>query len=373
MKNYRFRIFICLSGLTLLITTIGAYAQMKPLPYGIVRAINFTKRPTLPDDYFEKNPWVQGLVIRELWADLEPKEGEFDWTYLDKMLKYGQQHHKAIVFLILTGGADVFNKSSTPLWLTSAQGYNRPQASFTTSIGAATGIVPWDKVINKKWINTARRIAQRYDAQPNFAAIYLAGVQVRYPEMLIPNTEVFLHPELYPNEGYKSHSLPLNDTLDLPHASVYTKAWSAMLDSMLVYFKHTTIINMVDEFSIKQYKNIEEPMYAIVNKCSNLGNRVTVGTANLGYNTVIAPKGEMNIKYKNIVANKLKCPVVYELGPRKQNANGPDGQVYTALKFARQQVGCQFVIVWGGTPNGTFGIPKFEAELKKASTDFWGK
>lgn len=350
-----------------------ALSQTKPLPYGIVRAINFTKRPTLPDDYFEKNPWVQGLVIRETWSDLEPTEGKFDWSYLDKMLAYGQKHNKAIVFLILTGGADVFNKTSAPQWLIAQNGYNRPCMSFMTGIGPANGVVPWDKVINKKWMDASKRIAERYDDQKNFAAIYLAGVQARYPEMLIPNTDVFLHPELYPDKGYKSKSLPLNDTLDLPYARVYTKAWSNMLDSMLTYFKHTAVINMVDDFSIKQYKNVEGPMNAIAAKCDSLGKRVTIGTANLGYSTVIAPKTIINRKYTSIIASKLKCPIVYELGPRKQNINGPDGQVYEALKYARQQVGCQFVIVWGGTPNGTFGVPRFEAELKKASFDFWDK
>ncbi|MDF3079189.1 MAG: hypothetical protein K0S09_3078 [Sphingobacteriaceae bacterium] len=356
--------------LFLLLSANYAVAQMKPLPEGIVRAINFTKRPVLPDDYFKQDPWVQGLVIRELWADLEPEEGKFDWSYLDEMLAYGQKHQRSIVFLILTGG---FNKISTPAWLTSENGYNRPTMSFVTGIGPATSVVPWDKIINEKWINTARKIAERYDKQKSFSAIYLAGVQARYPEMLIPNTEVFLHPELYLNEGYKSRREPFNEALDLPHARVYTKAWNTVLDSMLKYFKHTTIINMVDEFSIKQYKNVEEPMYEIVRRCDSLGNRVTVGTANLGYRTVIEPQPDIHPKYKTIVTKKLRCPVVYELGPRKQIIDGPDNQVYDALRFAKQEVGCRFVIVWGGTPNGTFGVPRFEAELKKASADFWKK
>lgn len=350
--------------------------KMKSLPTGIVRAINFSLRPTLPDDYFEKNPWVQGIVVRERWADLEPSENNLDWSYLDQMMAYGKKVKRPVIFLLLTAGNEGENvKPNIPEWLAGSEnGYNRPLMHIILPIGHSTCVVPWDVVIMEKWMKTAKKIADRYDNNETLAGIYLTGVQARYPEMLIPNTQVYLKPDRFPDEGVKAAKGPQNPPLDLPDVNVYSDAWAAMLDSMTIYFKKTWIINLVDKFNLPGYPNITTPMQRIAGKTDEMSNRVTIGTANLGYNTVIEPaNGKVDEKFQLISSSVRKAPVVYELGPRKQDRDGPDGQVYQSLKYAKEKIGCRFVIVWGGTHNGTFGIDRFENELKQASKDFWNK
>lgn len=358
-------------------TSIDDTTKMKDLPTGIVRAINFSYRPTLPDNYFDENPWVQGIVVRERWADLEPSENQIDWTYLDQMVAYGKKVKRPVIFLFLTAGNEGENaKPNIPEWLAgSANGYNRVLADIILpSGGASTCVVPWDNVIMEKWMKTARKIANRYDNNQTLAGVYLTGVQARYPEMLIPNTSVYLNPDKFPNEGVKSINDPQNIPLDLPEAKVYSDAWARMIDSMAVYFKSTWIINLVDKFNLPGYPNISAPMLSIAEKSDAMSNRVTIGTANLGYNTVIKPtNGMIDEKFQLISSANRMAPIVYELGPRKQDKNGVDGQVYQSLKYAKEKIGCRFVIVWGGTPNGTFGIERFENELKQASKDFWNK
>lgn len=351
-------------------------AKMKELPTGIVRAINFSYRPTLPDDYFEKNPWVQGIVVRERWADLEPTENNLDWIYLNNMIAYGKKVSKPVIFLLLTAGNEGENvKPNIPEWLAGDEnGYNRPLMHIVLPLGHSTCVVPWDVVIMEKWMKTAKKIAERYDNNETLVAFYLTGVQARYPEMLIPNTPVYLNSDKLPDEGSKSASAPLNPSIDLPEGKLYSDAWAIMLDSMATYFKRTWIINLVDKFSLPGYPNITAPMKKIAEKTDAMANRVTVGTANLGYNMVIEPaNGKIDEKFELISAQNRKAPIVYELGPRKQNKNGPDGQVYRSLKYAKESLGCRMVIVWGGTPNGTFGIDRFENELKQSSKDFWNK
>lgn len=348
----------------------------KELPSGIVRAINFSKRPELPEDYFIKNPWVQGVVVRETWSDLEPQEDKMDWSYLDKMIAYGKRVGRPIIFLILTGGTEG-EKSipNTPGWLAGdINGYNRPVMYIDLALGRSNCVTPWDPVINSKWRKTAQKIAGRYDTDSTLAGIYLSGVMARYPEMLIPNTSVFLNPDKLPDEGYKTSVGEPNPALYFPEARLYADTWSNMIDSMTSYFKNTRIILLVDYFNLPGYGKIKYPMESIAKKSDGMKDKVTIGTANLGYNMVIAPpSGTVDEKFNYISAPQRKAPIVYELGPRKQSANGPDGQVYNSLKFAKEKLGCQFVIVWGGTANGTFGIERFENEMKQASKDFWNK
>lgn len=50
---------------------------------GIVRP---AYRDTIRDgDYLEDLPLINHLYLRVDWSDLEPEEGKFDWSYLDRI------------------------------------------------------------------------------------------------------------------------------------------------------------------------------------------------------------------------------------------------------------------------------------------------
>jgi hypothetical protein len=101
---------------------------------------------------------------------------------------------------------------------------------------------------------------------------------------------------------------------------------------------------------------------------STLSGKATVGTANLGYNTVIEPaSGALSFKYTYVTATQLThARIVYELGPRKQD--GGPGQVYSTLGFGRLDAGCFAVI----THAPTWAVPAYRDEMHRASVDFWG-
>ena len=59
------------------------------------------------------NPDVTGMSIRQSWAQLEPVEGEFDWSFLDSEVARASAAGKAVLLRIAT-------QSGKPAWVTTA-------------------------------------------------------------------------------------------------------------------------------------------------------------------------------------------------------------------------------------------------------------
>jgi hypothetical protein len=53
------------------------------------------------------DPDVDGIGMRQRWADLEPAEGVYDWTYLDNVIARAAAAGKAVLLRIGTGGGDL--------------------------------------------------------------------------------------------------------------------------------------------------------------------------------------------------------------------------------------------------------------------------
>ena len=59
------------------------------------------------------NPNVDGIALRQTWADLEPTEGHFNWTYLDTEVARAGAAGKSVLLRILT-------QTDKPPWVTAA-------------------------------------------------------------------------------------------------------------------------------------------------------------------------------------------------------------------------------------------------------------
>src|SRR6185436_7466331 len=59
------------------------------------------------------NPDVTGMSIRQAWAQLEPVEGQFDWSFLDSEVARASAAGKAVLLRIAT-------QSGKPAWVTTA-------------------------------------------------------------------------------------------------------------------------------------------------------------------------------------------------------------------------------------------------------------
>jgi len=115
-------------------------------------------------------PGMDHLYIRLAWAYLEPKEGQFDWAVIDRLIEKWTAHGLGIAFRISckeTSTDRIEQQFATPRWVMEAGaqgGYYR--------MGKATGAEgPWepafdDPIFLAKLDRFLAAFAARYDRQP---------------------------------------------------------------------------------------------------------------------------------------------------------------------------------------------------------------
>ncbi|MBQ0782455.1 MAG: beta-galactosidase, partial [Thalassolituus oleivorans] len=129
-------------------------------------------------------PFVDGALIRVRWHELEPSEGQFDWSYLDseiaKVTKLGKVYTLAVV-----GGP------STPSWVFAkgAQGYsftlNNPYASKARPVDNKLPL-PWDAIYLKAWHRLIAELGKRYSSDPNLLLVHITLSSQNGFEMHLP-------------------------------------------------------------------------------------------------------------------------------------------------------------------------------------------
>jgi P2-related tail formation protein len=114
-------------------------------------------------------PFCTGLTLRVYWSDLQPNpptgnaEVDFDWAYIDAALTKAQ-NKGTIIGLILGLG------EHAPAWMLTS-GCNL----FYISSDEAYVPAPWDQYYQVQLTYLVNAIAQRYDNNPNFSYITIAG------------------------------------------------------------------------------------------------------------------------------------------------------------------------------------------------------
>jgi len=115
-------------------------------------------------------PRMDHLYIRLAWAYLEPKEGQFDWAVIDRMIEKWTAHGLGIAFRISckeTSTDRIEQQFATPRWVmeAGAQGGHYRMGKATGSEG------PWepafdDPIFLAKLEKFLAAFAARYDGQP---------------------------------------------------------------------------------------------------------------------------------------------------------------------------------------------------------------
>jgi len=131
------------------------------------------KYPIASDSVLATFPGMDHLYLRLCWAYLEPEEGKYDWSYIDRIVEKYVPLGYRISFRISgkeTGGAPgsvpkavngIFY--ATPHWVkqAGAQGVDRPE------FGSPSWTPDWDDpVYLEKLDNFHRAFAEKYDGKP---------------------------------------------------------------------------------------------------------------------------------------------------------------------------------------------------------------
>src|SRR5262249_13657560 len=127
------------------------------------------------------NPFISGVALQIHWRDLEPVQGQPDWSKLDELFAAAESSNKWVQLLIFPG-------FFSPAW--ALEGARADQ--FPIQYGPSKGTVeklpmPWDKVYLTHWFAFLKQLSERYGHSPAFRMIAADGPTSVSAEMTLPN------------------------------------------------------------------------------------------------------------------------------------------------------------------------------------------
>jgi len=117
------------------------------------------------------HPLVDGARYSLNWAELEPREGQYNWDLIEKILREWGARGKHVIVAVKTaqkGGHSPTSKSATPDWVFAA---GAKKVVFTVKGGESNGeqtVYPvfWDPIYLAKYEKFIKALAARYDGDP---------------------------------------------------------------------------------------------------------------------------------------------------------------------------------------------------------------
>ncbi|HLL78316.1 MAG TPA: LamG-like jellyroll fold domain-containing protein [Ktedonobacteraceae bacterium] len=118
------------------------------------------------------NSNISGANLEWSWADIEPTEGVYNWTKVDRDINVWTSRGKQVMLRFATGGqiswSGSVDGSYTPPWVFDTYGVPR-----VTEINGTVFPVYWNPAYLQKLTDFVNAVAARYDANP-----YVAAVQI---------------------------------------------------------------------------------------------------------------------------------------------------------------------------------------------------
>lgn len=115
------------------------------------------------------NPSIAGAHLGYYWSQLEPQQGQYNWSVIDQQMAPWIKYGKKIILRVSTSGwtrwAPPYSQSGTPQWV-----YNLGVRSVTEIDGS---VLPeyWNPIFLQNFADFVHAFAQRYDGNPNVAYI----------------------------------------------------------------------------------------------------------------------------------------------------------------------------------------------------------
>ncbi|MFL3664654.1 MAG: T9SS type A sorting domain-containing protein [Flavobacteriales bacterium] len=127
------------------------------------------------DPVVASKPYVNGILVRVVWKDIEPNDNTYNWALIDNQISAAQSYGKKIS--IAVGGGP-----NSPNWLYSlgvqTLNYSLP---FNGTIP-----VPWDTIFLDKWTEFITELGNRYQNDTTIQLVYITNSSQNGFEMQIP-------------------------------------------------------------------------------------------------------------------------------------------------------------------------------------------
>jgi len=182
---------------SLLITKAVAQSVQPKGIYAVIAIDNYGVYDTNYVNQIIANPAVCGLTIREQWRNVEPTEGNYDFSRIDAAVSRATLLNKTIQLIIVPG-------FYTPDWvlsqIDSCESFLTNPDTIPAPCGKLKMIVPygndgddtlwfplpWNSLYKQKWQNFLNAMAQKYNGNSTVVSIALGGPTSVSCEMTMP-------------------------------------------------------------------------------------------------------------------------------------------------------------------------------------------
>lgn len=155
----------------------------KPAGYGLMQFGGFADSKTWDD------PQALGVNRLFTWADLEPQEGQYDWSEFDALIDIARAKGKRLAPRVYTN-MDAWGRA-TPDWV-----FDAGAASYQSTPSSERQPVPMDPVFTEKFSAFLDAMARRYDGNPNIEFIQTNAGMGMFGEV------IWAYPREYLPEGW---------------------------------------------------------------------------------------------------------------------------------------------------------------------------
>lgn len=168
-------------GVVIFLSTVGsnARAQSAPPPTGLVLVLeNHAERPLNLSAV--SNPYISGVALQIRWRDIEPSEGQVDWSRLDQVFEAANSSKKWVQLLIFPG-------FFSPSWALEGVRTGRFPVEYGPGAGTVMELpVPWDRVYLQRWFAFLKLLSARYGSNPSFRVMAADGPTSVSAEFTLP-------------------------------------------------------------------------------------------------------------------------------------------------------------------------------------------
>ena len=174
------KLLLFLAGPLLLFPAAARPEPAQPPPSGLVVVIENKPHETQLNLRALNNPSISGVALQIRWRDIEPVEGNPDWSKLDQLFAAAEASRKWVQLLIFPG-------FFSPPW--ALEGVKTEE--FPLQYGPGKGTLeklpmPWDDVYLGRWFAFVKQLSQRYGKSPAFRVIAAAGPTSVSAEFTLP-------------------------------------------------------------------------------------------------------------------------------------------------------------------------------------------
>jgi hypothetical protein len=151
------------------------------VPSGLVVVLPSGKQKKQRELQAINNPYISGVAVQMNWRDIEPTQGELDWSRLDQIFSAAESTNKWVQLLIFPG-------FFAPEWAKDGAQSDLFPIQYGPGAGAIERLpMPWDQRYLTRWFAFLKELSARYGQSRAFKMIAADGPTSVSAEMTLPN------------------------------------------------------------------------------------------------------------------------------------------------------------------------------------------